>query len=158
MLANSPEIQVMPSCFSEKLHIGSVMTLYRLWNWKKTQIYSQLTFIGCHSLLFKGRVCFLVRAAFIVNPFVLPGKPSGQVRRWETGSQHSWREDRGGWEILQTWPSHARGVQGKVWAQRQMKKKKKRTRRKSRVNTRTLRPSPLKSCKVQHPAPLSHPK
>lgn len=71
-------------------------------------IYLQLTFIRFHCLPFEGKLCLLVGAEFIVNPFVLPEKPSGQVWRWRTGSQHSWREDWGGWEILLTWPPHAR--------------------------------------------------
>lgn len=80
------------------------------------------------SPLFKGTLCLLVGAKFIVNPFVLPGKPSGQVRCWEMGSQHSWRE------VLLSWPSHGRRV--KVWAERQ-----KRKRTKGRVDTKWLQSS-----------------
>lgn len=63
---------------------------------KGKNIYTH-SLIRSHSVLFKGRLCLLVRAKFMVNPFVLPGKPSGQVWCWGTGSQHSWREDGGGW-------------------------------------------------------------
>lgn len=111
--AISSWIQVMPLCINQKGHDSqeTVKQTTDVKGGKKRNTHSWLSSDLTVFCLREDCVSWWEQSSFLIPLFCL-GSLSPQVWCWGTGSQHSWREDCGGWEILLTWPLRAGGVLG----------------------------------------------